>query len=426
MRRDLVGFFGEVATHGDVAGFHVWRQPVVLLNHPDLIRDVLVTNQKNFRKGIALERARMLLGDGLLTSEGEFHLRQRRLAQPAFHRDRIAHYADAMTERAVQLRDTWTDGATVDAHRAMMVLTLAIVGRTLFDADVERDASAIGRALTDVLRAFDFAQLPFAETLQRLPLPQMIRFRRGRARLREAVHRLIVERRASVADRGDLLSMLLMATDDQGDGHGMTDEQLRDEVMTLMLAGHETTANALTWTWYLLAERPDVETRLHAEVDALGHPPSFDDLPRLEYTRRVIAESMRLFPPAYAIGRRAINAFNVGGYTVPARALVMVSQFVQHRDPRWYDDPERFDPDRWSADEVAKRPKFSYFPFGAGTRVCIGEQFAWIEAVIVLATLAQAWRLRMAPGQEIAAQARITLRPRSGIQMLTSRRDERV
>ena len=421
--RNTLGILTECAAeHGDISGFRIGRQPFVFLNHPDLIRDVLVTHQKNFLKGRALERARLILGHGLLTNEGDFHLRQRRLAQPAFHRERIAGYAAAMVERAARLRDTWTDGEAIDVHQAMMALTLAIVGKTLFDADIETETAEIGKALTRVLASFNFAMLPFSEFLQKLPLPISIRFARARARLDATVYRMIRERRASGVDHGDLLSMLLRATDTEGDGTGMPDEQLRDEAMTLFLAGHETTANALTWTWYLLARNPKAESKLQREVDALGRTPTFDDLPRLEYTRRVLAESMRLYPPAYALGRRAIDEYPVRDYVIPARGIVIVSQFMQHRDARWFPVPDRFDPDRWSPEATAKRPKFSYFPFGAGARICIGEQFAWTEGVLVLATLAQRWRLWLAPKQRIAVQPRMTLRPRYGMQMIVTRR----
>jgi cytochrome P450 len=422
-RRDNLQFLIDLARdHGDVAGLRIGRERVVLLNHPDAIRDVLVTHQKNFLKGKALERARIILGNGLLTNEGEDHLRQRRMMQPAFHRDRIASYATTMVEQAANVRDRWHQGEAFDAHHAMMALTLAVVGKTLFSADIEGEASEIGEALTTVLDSFNRMMLPWSPLLFRLPLPRSLRFHRARRRLDATIYRLIAERRASGVDAGDLLSMLLLATDTEGDGGGMTDTQLRDEAMTLFLAGHETTANALTWAWYLIARNPDVEQRLQAEVDALAHEPTFDDLPRLEYTRRVVAETIRLYPPAYAIGRRAIGAYMIGAYELPARTLVLVSPYLVHRDGRWWPEPERFDPERWSPDQVAARPKFSYFPFGAGTRICIGEQFAWTEAVLVLATIAQRWRLWLAPKQRIALHPQITLRPRYGIRMIATRR----
>src|SRR6476661_1108014 len=298
LRRDSLGYFAQAtARYGDAVGFHIGRQGFVLLNHPDMIRDVLVTNQRSFAKGRALEEARRLLGNGLLTSEGEFHLRQRRLAQPAFHRDRVAGYGDAMVHYASGMRDRWQDGAQVDMHAEMMRLTLAVVGKTLFDADVEGDAEQVGEALEDVLESFSFIMLPFGAWLEKLPLPASRRFVRARATLDTMIYRMIAERRASGQDRGDLLSMLMQSTDAEGDGAGMSDVQLRDEALTIFLAGHETTANALTWTWYLLSQHDAVASRLHAEVDALGRTPTFADLGALTYTRQVVAESMRLYPP---------------------------------------------------------------------------------------------------------------------------------
>ncbi|HUQ83213.1 MAG TPA: cytochrome P450, partial [Gemmatimonadaceae bacterium] len=393
MGRDPLAFLAGLRDeYGDIARVPLGAETLYLFSHPDLVRDVLVTNHRNFHKGRGLERAKMLLGDGLLTSEGDFHLRQRRLAQPAFHRQRIAAYGATMAKHAVARRDRWRDGLTIDAHEEMMALTLAIVGKTLFDADVEHEAEEIGAALATTFESFNFGFfLPFGALLEKLPLPATLRFRKARARLDATIYRIIEERRRSGADRGDLLSMLLLAQDTEGDGTGMTDLQLRDEAMTIFLAGHETTANALTWTWYLLSQHPHVEARLHAEIDAAlgGRAPTADDLPALPYTRMVLAESMRLYPPAWIVGRRAMRPFEASGYTIPARSIVLACQYVMHRDPRWFPDPERFDPQRFAPERQAERPKFAYFPFGGGPRVCIGEQFAWMEGIILLATIAQ-------------------------------------
>jgi cytochrome P450 len=364
----------------------------------------------------------MLIGEGLLTSEGEFHLRQRRLAQPAFHRQRGAGYGDAMVAYAERTRARWRAGETLDVAHEMMELTLGVVGKTLFDADVAEEAPEIGRALTEAFAAFSLAMLPFGEQLQRLTfLPPVRRFRDAKARLDATIYRLIAEHRADSRggrDRGDLLSMLMAAQDtEQGTGQ-MTDRQLRDEAMTIFLAGHETTANALTWTWYLLSGHPEVEARLHAELDAAlgGRLPVADDLARLPYARMVLAESMRLYPPAWVIGRRALEPYAVRGATLPARTVVLVSQYVVHRDPRWWPEPDRFRPERWAEDAV-DRPKVAYFPFGAGTRVCIGEQFAWMEGTLLLATIAQRWRLRLVPGHPVTPQPIVTLRPKFGMKM---------
>ncbi|MEO8579950.1 MAG: cytochrome P450 [Gemmatimonadales bacterium] len=417
-RRRLPFLVESAKQYGDIVFFKVGNERIYLFNHPDLIRDVLVTNQKNFTKSRALVRAKRLLGEGLLTSEGEFHLRQRRLAQPAFHRDRITAYGLSMVEFAERTRSRWSDGVALDVHDDMMKLTLAIVAKTLFSADVEKEAAEIGEALTTAFEAFNIGILPFSELLEKLPLPYLKRFEAARARLDATIYRIIDERRATGADTGDLLSMLLLAQDAEGDGGGMTDTQVRDEAMTIFLAGHETTANALSWTWYLLSQHPDVEVRFHSEIDALGdrllRP---DDLASLPYTRMILAESMRLYPPAWAVGRRAINEFEAGGYQIPARSMVLMSQYIMHRDPRFHPDPERFDPERWRPEVAAARPRFSYFPFGGGTRICIGEQFAWMEGILILATIAQKWRLRYAGGRSPMIEPQITLRPAGGITM---------
>ena len=425
LRRDPLGFFLKAAReYGDIAYFRLGPEHIYLLNHPDTIKDVLVTHSQNFRKGRGLERAKALLGEGLLTSEGEFHKRQRRLAQPAFHRQRIASYAAVMAACAARLRDRWQEGAVVDMSKEMMRLTLAIVGKTLFGADVEAEAEEIGRALTQSLEMFAATTLPFSELLEKLRLPGYRRFQRAKARLDATIYRMIEEHRAAGRDRGDLLSMLLMAQDTEGDGGRMTDLQLRDEAMTIFLAGHETTANALAWTWYLLSRHPEVEARMHAELDSAlaARLPAIEDLPGLRYTEMVLAESMRLYPPAWIVGRRALADYPVAGYTVRARSLVLMSQWVMHRDPRYFPDPLRFDPQRWTPEAQAARPKFSYFPFGGGPRVCIGESFAWMEGVLVLAALAQQWRMRLVEGHRIEPLPLVTLRPKHGIRMMVERR----
>ena len=432
LARDPIGFLTRLAReHGDVAHFGMGSQRMLFVTGPELIREVLVTRQRSFHKGRGLERAKRLLGEGLLTSEDTFHLRQRRLVQPAFHRERVAGYGQVMADYAGRTGDRWRDGETLDVAEEMTRLTLAIVGKTLFDADVEGEAREIGEALTQSFMSFTFAVLPFSELLDRLPIPPTLRFKRARARLDATIYRLIDERRRSPGDRGDLLSMLLLAQDPEAAGGAsdrMSDEQVRDEAMTLFLAGHETTANLLTWSWYLLSEHPEIEARLHAEVDRElgGRLPTAADLPRLPYTRMVLAESMRLYPPAWILGRRAIEEVEIGGHAVAPRTIVLMSQYVTHRDARWFADPERFDPERWLPERVAERPKFSYFPFGAGTRVCIGEQFAWMEGTLVLAALAQRWRLRLVPGHPVAVQPIITLRPKHGMRMrVHARRPDR-
>lgn len=439
--RDRLGYLEQVArTYGDVAYFADLRAKFALLSHPDLVRDVLVTQQRRFHKGIGLERAKLLLGDGLLTSEGEHHLRQRRMMQPAFHRERITAYARVMCSYAERCMRSWRDGEPVDVSHEMMALTLAIAGKTLFDADVEGDTGAIGDALDQAIAAFGLVLLPYGHRLARLPIPPAIRFRRARAQLDTIMYRLIRERRAEVRDgaqdRGDLLTMLVRARDEEGDGSGsaaggMTDQQLRDEALTILLAGHETTANALTWSWYFLWAHPEAAARLHDEVDAVltagdGSPraASLPDLERLPYARMVVSESMRLRPPAFVIGRRALDDYAVPGtaWVIPRGTTIFLSQHVLHRDPRYWPDPTRFDPERWRGDAPRERPRFAYFPFGAGTRVCIGEQFAWMELTLVLATIARRWSLSLVPEHRVEPQPMITLRPKFGMRMIPARR----
>ena len=426
-RKDPAGFLEKMARqYGDVVYIPLGRQHIYYLGHPDAIRDVLVTRQNKFKKSRMLERARVLLGDGLLTSEGEHHRRQRRLVQPAFHRDRLAGYGTVMVERSAIVRDQWQSGQSFDVLQEMMRLTLAIVAKTLFSSefstDVDSEADDIGAALTQVFDLFDVILMPFSEILEKLPLPAVRRFKRARKRLDETIYRLIAERRASGSDAGDLLSMLLLAQDEEGSG-GMTDEQVRDEALTLFLAGHETTADALTWAWYLLSQNPAAEAEFHAELDRVlaGRLPSFEDLPQLRYTESVFAEALRLFPPAWGIGRRALEDYPVGDFVIPARSVVLMSPYVVHRDPRWFPDPLAFRPERWLADDPA-RPKFAYFPFGGGARVCIGERFAWMEGTLLLAAIGQRWLLRLEPGHRVETHARITLRPKHGMRMIAERR----
>jgi cytochrome P450 len=425
LRRDPIGFLTKLARdYGDIAHFNIGSQQVFLLNHPDYIHDVLVTHHKKFIKGRGLQMAKRLLGEGLLTSEGEFHRRQRRLAQPAFHRQRIAGYGATMVAYGLRLQERWHEGETLDMAQEMMRLTLAIAGKTLFDADVEAEANEIGQALTSAMELFRTVTLPFAELLEKLPLPMTRRFRRAKARLDATIYRIINERRSSGEDRGDLLSMLLLQQDVEGDGGSMSDEQLRDEVMTIFLAGHETTANALTWTWYLLSQHPEVEAKLHAEIDTVlaGRLPTAEDVPKLRYTEMVLAEAMRLYPPAWVMGRRALEDYQIGHYLAPAGSILLMSQYLMHHDERYYPEPFRFDPERWEPEAKATRPPFAYFPFGGGPRRCIGEGFAWMEGVLLLATLAGRWRMRLAPGHRVELQPLITLRPKYGMQMRLEQR----
>lgn len=410
-------------TYGDIAYFKLGPQHVFMVSGPEYIRQILVTDQNNFTKSRALQRAKVLLGEGLLTSEGAAHLRQRRLVQPAFHRPRLIGYSRVMTDCAVRTRERWHDGETLDIAPEMMRLTLAVVGKTLFSADVESEAAEIGEALTAILHMFNLLMMPFSEYLEKLPLPSVRRFEKARARLDQTIYGMIAERRASGEDRGDLLSMLLLAQDEEGTG-GLSDQQVRDEALTLFLAGHETTSQALMWTWYLLSQNPDCERRLHEEVDRVlgGRAPEFDDMPQLRYTEMVLAESMRLYPPAWAIGRKSIQPFELAGYTIPKGAIVIVSPYVTQRHAGLFPDPESFDPERWTPEARDARPKFSYFPFGGGARTCIGERFAWMEGTLALAAIAQKWRLRLVPGHRVEPLPLITLRSKHGMKMTVEAR----
>lgn len=426
-RRDRLGFLLQTArTHGDMVGFTLARQPVYLVSDPGLIQDVLETQAAGFTKGRALERARRLLGQGLLTSEGELHQRQRRLVMPAFHKRRMAAYGATMVDLARAHGDGWRPGQVVDAATEMMHLTRAIVSKTLFGHDAAADSADLDAAMRLTVGSFGSLALFLPEwVVERGLWPSAAGLEAARATLDQTIYGMIAARRAEGHDHGDLLSMLLAAVDDEGDGRGMSDQQLRDEVMTLFLAGHETTANALAWTWFLLAEHPEVELRLAAELDRVlgGRLPTLDDLPALPFTRMVFSEAMRLYPPAWLLGRRAARDCSIGGYGIPRGAVVLVSQWVVHHDPRWYPDPFRFDPERWAAD-VPARPKYAYFPFGGGPRRCVGEAFAWAEGLLVLATLAQGWRMRLVPGHPVVPDPLITLRPRHGIRVVLERRAE--
>ncbi len=424
-RRDPLGFVTRGAReYGDVVRYSLGGHPVFLLVHPELIKEVLVTRQHDFVKGRGIQWAKRFLGDGLLTSEGEQHRRQRRLSQPAFHQARIAGYAKVMVEYAARRRDAWRDGQPLDLSLELTTLTMAIAGKTLFDADVEGEAADIGAALTAIVRLFPRFTMPLAWLIERLPLRSNRDFARARERIDATIHRLIEERRRDGRDHGDLLSMLMLARDEEGDGGSMSDRQLRDELLTLFLAGHETTANALSWTFYCLSQNPDVERRLAVELERVlaGRLPGFDDLPGLAFCERVLAEAMRLYPPAWAIGRRALRDVRLGDYLVPKDAFVVMSAWATHRDARFFPEPSRFDPERFTPEARASRPKFAYFPFGGGARQCIGEGFAWMEGTLLLATIAQRFHLRLADDARVEPLPLVTLRPRYGMKMVAEER----
>jgi cytochrome P450 len=396
---------------------------VLLVYHPDAIEELLVARNRDFIKSPGVRLLQPLVGEGLFLAEGESWLRQRRLLQPAFHRQRIVGYGEVMAALADRHLAGWKPGDVVEIHGEMMALTLAIVAKTLLDADVSGDAH-------DAIQAANILMADFGARLQSfnvipfwMPTPRNVRSRRAIRRLDALIQRIIAERRARGGDRGDLLSMLLDAQD-ADDGSRMTSRQVRDEVITMFLAGHETTAVALSWTWYLLAQHPEVEARLAEELrDVLaGRAPTVADLPRLRYAAMVVTESMRLYPPAYGLGRQAARATEIAGQPVAAGAIVIAPTWVVHRDRRWFEEPLAFRPERWAGDLAQRLPRFAYLPFGGGPRQCIGSSFAQMEAVLLLAAIAARVRLTLLPGQRIAPRPYVTIRPEPGIRVRLSAR----
>jgi cytochrome P450 len=404
-------------TYGDIAHYKLGGHHIVFLNHPEYIREVLVVQNDNFIKERTVQRSKMLLGEGMITAEGAVHRAQRLTAQPAFHRQRIVEYAGIMVEEATHIRDSWRTGEQRDIAADMMHLTLNVVARTLFATDLRQEVYELAAAINRIMGLYNFLiMLPAAEWLVHLRPPGLAAFVWARNRIDAVVYRMIDAHRKSGRDSGSLLDLML-ATSPANDAKSR--ESLRDQVITIFLAGYETVANALSWTWYLLSQNPDCEAKFQVEVDTVleGRLPSFEDVSRLRYTESVMAESLRLYPPAWAMGRYANNDFALGDYFLPARTTVLISQFITHRDPRYFPEPLRFDPDRFSTEAKARRAKFTYFPFGAGARQCIGESFAWMEGVLILATLAQKWKLRMVHGHRVEPQPLITLRPKYGMRM---------
>jgi cytochrome P450 len=430
--------FEHLRKYGRAAHYRLLWNHIVLLNDPSDIREVLVDKAQFFIKERTQKRMKILLGEGLITADGELHKRHRRIAAPAFHRQRIQAYADTIVSHAAAQRGEWQPGKPIDIAAEMMRLALQITARTLFDTEVTDDIRTINDEANAVMEMYNtLIALPNAELLLRwrIPVPVLIRFRKSKARLDAVVDSMIARKQAEIAFKassgsplgGDLLSMLIAARDDdpaQPASQKLNSEELRDEVLTIFLAGYETVANALSWTWLLLGQNPEAESRLHAELDMVlqGRLPTLDDLPQLPYGEMVIAESMRLYPPAWAMGRQATQDVTVGPYTLPKGSFLFFSQYIVQRDPIYFPEPDAFRPDRFTAEAKAQRPKFAYFPFGGGGRQCIGESFAWMEATLVLATLAQRWRLPLVSDQKVALQPKITLRPMFGIQVIPEER----
>jgi cytochrome P450 len=420
LRNPLEVMRSAAREYGDIVRIPVILQSRILLNHPDYIQQVLIFQQNKFHKStLSKEATERLLGQGLLISEGDFWRRQRRLAQPAFHRHRINEYSSAMVECAKAQGRTWRDGETRNMAEEMMALTLEAAVRTLFGTTLPGEAKRVGHAMSFLMRySLGRARKPI-NIPANWPTPRNKRATREYDFLDSLVYRIISERKAqpSSIHRNDLLSMLMGAMDE--DGSQMSPKQLRDETMTLFLAGHETTALTLAWTWYLLSENPAAETRLHEELrDVLGgRPPEVADLARLPYLHAVVSEVLRLYPPAYLLARTAIAPFTIGGYDFGPGETVLMSQWVMHRDARYYDEPDAFRPERWLDGLADRLPPGAYFPFGDGPRRCIGQGFAMLESALVIATLAQQFQFRLAPGRPVVPEPLVTLRPKHGISM---------
>jgi cytochrome P450 len=422
--RDTFGFIERCRDYGDVVSMRFLYLRAYFLYHPDDIEYVVATNAKNFIKSRNQRSPlfRRLVGSGLLTSEGDVWKRQRRLAQPAFHRHRINAYAETMADYGRRMISTWQAGEVRDIHRDMMRLTLEIVVKTLFNADVSGDADKVGRVLARIVTPFAGQATLKWIVDNRLPTSSRRRFNQDAREIDAIVYRIINDRRRSGEDQGDLLSMLLKATDE--DGSQLSDQQLRDEVMTIFLAGHETTALTLSWAWYLLAQNREMEEKFHAELAEVlaGRLPTMEDLPRLPYTEKIARESMRLYPPAYALGREAIKECEIGGFRVPAGAQLFMFQWATQRDPRFFDDPNRFYPERWTEEFTNSLPKYAYFPFGGGPRACIGNYFATMEIILLLATIGQRFRFTLVPDHPVTLMPAMSLRPTDGIKVVVENR----
>jgi cytochrome P450 len=423
--RDPLAFLTGVAErYGDISNFRLGRIDVFFVRHPDLVREVLITKRASFTMTSLRARINAVVGEGLFTSRGELHARQQRLMLPVFRKSRIEAYAAQMAELSRRARDQWIPGRVVDIADEMMKLTMLIAAQALFEHDIGDDTHKVSRNIDTVLEFFTRLSSPLLRLALALPLPSSLRFKRAVRDLDAVIYRLIEQRRRDGAGGKDVLSLLMQARDDQTQTQ-MTEKQLRDEVLTLLIAGHETTANVLSWIFYLLAQAPQADERLHAEArSVLSGRPAFgaEDVDRLEYARCVILEGLRLYPPGWFVGREAQADVQLGGYTVPKGSVVMLSQYVMHRDARFFEQPDEFRPERWAGGFMERLPRGAYFPFSAGERHCIGEGFAWQEALLILATLAEQWRFELVPGQTIRPRPSVTLRPDGPIKTIVRAR----
>ncbi len=422
VRKDELDFLDRiVAQYGDIIYLRVVNNPVFILSHPQDIEVVLLTNNSNFVKSTFLRSSEALFGNGLLTSDGSFWLRQRRLLQPAFHHDRLVEYSRTMVGYTERMLATWQDGEARDAHDEMVRVTMEIIAKLLFGDDIASDTEQVGEALRVFFDQFDerFGLYLIPEWL---PTPGNIRYRKAIARLDRIISNVIRRRRATLDGGSDMLSTLLRVKDEAG--VEMTDTQLRDEMMTLFFTGHETTSLALGWTWYLLAQNQEAEGKLFEELDRVlaGRAPTYEDLPQLRYTDWVVKESLRLYPPAYGVVRTALKDCEIGGYSVPAGATLAIFPWTVHRDPRYFERPLEFVPERWDNEFAKRLPRCAYFPFGVGPRVCIGNTFATTELVLMVAAIARKFQFKLAPGHRVLLSPSLTLRPRKGLRVVLKKR----
>ncbi len=408
--------------YGDVVLLRIGRQPIYIVNHPTLVEEVVITNSHQTSKRLGSRLLRRLLGNSVMSSQDEEHLKQRRMLQPLFHRRHLAGFGETMVSCAHQVSERWQPGETLDVFEEMTDLAMAVVGKTLFSAEFDAQAEEIRRALDVFMSRSRVTSMVVSELAEQLPLPTPRRMHDALRRLDRSIYGLIADRRRQ-EPQSDLLALLLEAEDENGK---LNDTQIRDQAMTIFLAGFETMAVTLTWTWYLLSQHPAIERCFQAEIDQVlaGRLPTADDLPKLTYTRQLLSEVLRLYPPVWAHGRRLAEAIRLGDWDLPDGAYVIFNTWLLHHDPRYYTDPERFDPGRWTDEPEVKRPRMSFAPFGAGPRQCIGEGYAWMEGVLLLATLGQSWQLRLAPGHPVELEPVLTLRPRYGMRMTLSQRVE--
>ncbi|HLW78565.1 MAG TPA: cytochrome P450 [Terriglobia bacterium] len=422
IRRDELDYLSRIVReYGDVVYVRVVNQPCYVLSHPRDIEYVLMGNYPNFKKSVFLRESRALFGEGLLTSDGGFWLRQRRMLQPAFHHDRIAEYSRVMVERTERMLATWGDGEVRDVHQDMSSLTLEIIAQVLFGSTIASQTEQIGEALRVFFEQFD-ERFGLYSIPEWVPTPGNLRYRMAIGRLNKILERVIQYRRLNGHDSKNVLSATLRTHDE--DGSGMTERQLRDEMMTLFFTGHETTALALSWTWYLLGQHPEIADRVAEEVERVvgDRTPTFDDIPQMRLVDGVVKESLRLYPPAYGVVREALNDCEIGGYTIPAGATLAMFQWTVHRDARYFERPEDFVPERWTDDFSKSLPKCAYFPFGVGPRVCIGNTFALAELPLLVAMIARRYRFDLLPGHKVLLSPSLTLRPRKGIKVILKKR----